>query len=249
MLPEGRGSERKLDNLLDSISKNDIGDSGKVPEQSAEKDIKPQEIPSQINNIEAGHEAQDPQRGEKLLDSLLDKVAEVRNARSEAKIEKAKTNIESGKMDFKFLPGDIFVCKFKDSSDSLSGISRIKLDYVKRNPEEAKELRHAFDSSGRGEFLKDLGTNYEEELKKQGLSDEQISMIKNGKVPPGFEVHHIKPLDDSGTNDFSNLVLIDKHSHSVITAYQNRTTRGMKAGDCKTFDWPDIKSNVYNGGI
>lgn len=249
MLPEGRGSERKLDNLLDSISKSDSGDSGKIPEQSTEKDIKPQEIPSQINNIEAGHEAQDPQRGEKLLDSLLDKVAEARNAKSEAKIEKAKTNIEGGKMDFKFLPGDIFVCKFKDSSDSLSEISRIKLDYVKRNPEEVKKLRREFSPKIRREFLKDLGTNYEEELKKRGFSDEQITMIKNGNVPPGFEVHHIKPLDDSGTNDLSNLVLIDKHSHSIITAYQKRTTKGIETGDRKTFDWPYIKGNIYNGGI
>ena len=249
MLPEGRGSERKLDNLLDSISKNDSSDGGKLPEQNAEKDIKSQEIPSQINNIEAGHETQDPHRGEKLLDSFLDKVAEVRNARSEAKIEKAKTNIESGKMDFKFLPGDIFVCKFKDSSESLSGISRIKIDYVKRNPEEVKELRHEFVRSKREEFLKDLGANHEEELKQKGFSEDEINMIKVGELPPGYQVHHKEPLDDSGTNDVSNLVLIAEHPHLIITAYQNRITKGIKVGDCKTFDWPDIKGNIYNGGI
>lgn len=249
MLPEGRGSERKLDNLLDSISKNDSSDGGKLPEQNAEKDIKSQEIPSQINNIEAGHETQDPHRGEKLLDSFLDKVAEVRNARSEAKIEKAKTNIESGKMDFKFLPGDIFVCRIGNEVVTLSKVEKTKLEYTKRNPDDVLKDREKFNNSVRGKFLKDLGANHEEELKQKGFSEDEINMIKAGKVPPGYQVHHKKSLDDGGTNQFDNLVLIDKDSHSVITAYQKRVTNGMVAGDCRKVDWPDIKGNIYNGGI
>lgn len=66
-------------------------------------------------------------------------------------------------------------------------------------------------------------------LKSHGLSETDIQKLKDGFVPKGYQVHHELPLDDSGTNDFSNLVLIKNEPyHKVITNYQNSIGRTMK---------------------
>ena len=41
--------------------------------------------------------------------------------------------------------------------------------------------------------------------------------LKNGRVVPVEEVHHIVPLADGGTNDFANLMSLCKSCHSAIT--------------------------------
>ena len=48
-------------------------------------------------------------------------------------------------------------------------------------------------------------------------------MMKNqGGVPFGYQVHHRIPLDDGGTNDFDNLILIrDNVEHRSIHGYYN----------------------------
>lgn len=37
-------------------------------------------------------------------------------------------------------------------------------------------------------------------------------------LPEGYEVHHIIPLSEGGTDDPSNMVLLTKEEHDVITA-------------------------------
>ncbi|MBB1150800.1 HNH endonuclease [Myroides sp. NP-2] len=60
------------------------------------------------------------------------------------------------------------------------------------------------------------------------------------------EVHHKLPLDDGGTNDFSNLVLIKNDPyHQALTNYQNKVTKGMKAGDSKSVTWYTMEGNIY----
>lgn len=41
---------------------------------------------------------------------------------------------------------------------------------------------------------------------------------KIGQVTPSTEVHHIKPLSQGGSNDFSNLMALCTSCHSEITA-------------------------------
>ena len=41
--------------------------------------------------------------------------------------------------------------------------------------------------------------------------------LKHGRVVPVKEVHHIVPLADGGTNEFSNLMSLCKSCHSAIT--------------------------------
>ena len=71
--------------------------------------------------------------------------------------------------------------------------------------------------------------------------------MKDGLVPKGYQLHHELPLNDSGTNDFSILVLIKNELyHKVITNYQNSFARTMKIWDNKEVLWSIIGKNIYN---
>jgi hypothetical protein len=59
-------------------------------------------------------------------------------------------------------------------------------------------------------------------------------------------VHHKLPLDDGGTNDFSNLILMMKEPyHRVITGAQKAMTQGMRAGDTRELDFPVPDGFIY----
>ncbi|WP_392564616.1 hypothetical protein RHO13_03935 [Orbus wheelerorum] len=120
-----------------------------------------------------------------------------------------------------------------------------KIEYIKRSPEELISLRNNFNQGVRQKFLKNLSEN-DNLLKEIGFNDIDIQKIKNGRVPDGWQIHHNLPLDDSGTNDFNNLVLIRNDPyHKVITNYQNSVSKGMISGDKIEVDWPIIRSSVY----
>ena len=62
----------------------------------------------------------------------------------------------------------------------------------------------------------------------------------------GYQLHHELPLDDSGTNDFSILVLMKNELyHKVITNYQNSIARTMKIVDSKEVLWSIIVKKTY----
>lgn len=89
----------------------------------------------------------------------------------------------------------------------------------------------------------------EEKLRSQGLTDIDIARMKAGQVPKGYQVHHNHPLDDSGTNDFENLVLIKNEPyHKLVTNYQKEVTRGLDINETRTVPWPEIKDQVFTGG-
>jgi hypothetical protein len=49
-----------------------------------------------------------------------------------------------------------------------------------------------------------------------------IARMKDGLNPKGWKVHHNLPLDDGGTNDFTNLVLIKNDPyHKAVTNEHN----------------------------
>lgn len=74
-----------------------------------------------------------------------------------------------------------------------------------------------------------------------------VKKLKEGLVPKVYQLHHEFPLNDSGTNDFSILVLIKNELyHKVITNYQNSIARTMKIGDSKEVLWSIIGKNIYN---
>jgi uncharacterized protein len=117
--------------------------------------------------------------------------------------------------------------------------------YTKRAPEAAHALRAEFDGGVRKSFLRNLGAEHADTLRAAGMSDEQIARVASGRVPQGYQVHHLLPLDDGGTNEFENLVLIRNNpDHMLVTNHQNVVTRGMQPGDSRDVPWPMPDQNA-----
>lgn len=128
---------------------------------------------------------------------------------------------------------------------TLTNVTNIEFTYIKRNQADTIALRNKFNSSERKNFLKFLAKD-KELLKAKGFSDADIRRMEDGLNPKGYQVHHKYPLDDSGTNDFDNLVLIKNDPyHKAITAYQNTVTNGMSPGDSRIIDWYIMNGNIY----
>lgn len=136
---------------------------------------------------------------------------------------------------------DVFSYNGKELGDVKVG----KLDYIKKDKLETQSLRQVFNSKVRKEFIKTLVENNKKELLKVGLSTIDIKMMEDGLIPKGCQVHHIKPIDDSGDNSLDNLVLIDSRSHLVVTLYQNSFCHNMKKGELKRVKWPFFKKPYY----
>lgn len=139
-----------------------------------------------------------------------------------------------------------FVGKLQDKLVVLNDVTTIEnFNYIKRNTDDLKKLRNEFNTTKRKEFLKYLAES-RIDLKSFGFSDSDILKIKDGKVPNGWQVHHKLPLDDGGTNDFENLVLIKNEPyHKVLTNYQNSLVKNLKPGESVTIKWPIPNGKIY----
>ncbi len=144
-----------------------------------------------------------------------------------------------------------FTGTYKGKAVRLKGIYLKRIKYKKRSREELRILRGEFNRIKRKEFVASLANNPKKVdlLIKAGLGNVELRMLKDGKIPPGWQVHHKLPLDDGGTNDFSNLVLIrNAPEHSALTTYQAQATRGMSVGEIREIDFPIPKGIVYPVG-
>lgn len=131
----------------------------------------------------------------------------------------------------------------------LPGVRAEVFLYVKRSSAELKALRQVFNNSERQGFLKELSSTAEgvASLKRAGFNSAEINRVQSGKLPnEDWQVHHIKPLDDGGTNDFGNLVLIQHHPyHKVMNNVQKHLVGGLKEGESKLVEWPVFDVRVY----
>lgn len=140
------------------------------------------------------------------------------------------------------------VGKYKGKDVILENVLLKEIDYVKRTREDAQVLRKQFNNGVRKTFLKELATDKDviKQLNDLGVPVSEINKLKDGMVPSQFEVHHKLPLDDSGTNDFTNLVLIRKQpDHVAFSNYQREHTRGLKVGDSQKVEWVIPVGKVY----
>ncbi len=162
-----------------------------------------------------------------------------------ASVQKADENDEGAKK------GDCapdFSGTLRGIQTTLPGVKTQPITYKKIDSSVAHAARNKFDSTDRPAFLKGLANDPQKvaQLKKAGLTDADIAMMKGGKVPPAYQVHHKVPLDASGTNDSSNLILMKNEPyHKTITNYQNMLIRGMKPGEVRRFDYPLPEGFVY----
>ncbi len=114
------------------------------------------------------------------------------------------------------------------------------ISWTKRPHKQRQQLRKEFNSV-RKNFLKDLAKK-KQSLLKSGFSQEDIEKMECGRLPFSYQVHHIMPLDDGGTNAFSNLVLIKtaifhEAIHSSSQDYQKQINR-LSPGDTINVNFP-----------
>ncbi|WP_240431922.1 HNH endonuclease signature motif containing protein [Paenibacillus aceti] len=141
-----------------------------------------------------------------------------------------------------------FVGKLKGGEIILPNVKTEQTTFNKRSPEETAQLRKDFNKI-RKDLMQSMANDPVKikELKKAGISDSDIEdMIEFGLVPDGWQVHHKIPLDQGGTNNVENLVLIKNDPyHKVITNEQNSLTKDMKPGDSKTVEFPIPEGDIY----
>ncbi len=140
------------------------------------------------------------------------------------------------------------VGKLKGKEVLLKDIFETEVIYTKRNREEFKQMRNKFNNSVRKNFLQDLVSD-EKKIKpliNSGLTEMDIKNLKKGLVPDGYQVHHKLPLDDGGTNDFKNLILIKNDPyHKVLTNSQKELTKGLNVGESINIKWPIPEGSIY----
>lgn len=140
---------------------------------------------------------------------------------------------------------DEFTGKLRGVNVTLKEIKTKEIVYEKRDRTELENLRKEFDNSIRKQFLSDLSKNIEI-LKDAGFSDIDILKLQKGRVPDGWQVHHKVPIDDSGTNSFDNLILIQNEPyHKVITNFQNSFAKQLAPGEKQIVDWPIPEGKLY----
>ncbi|WP_353856221.1 HNH endonuclease signature motif containing protein [Bacillus sp. Bos-x628] len=141
-----------------------------------------------------------------------------------------------------------FIGTLKGEKIKLRGVEVKEIIYTKRLPEETAKLRKEFNSSIRNNFLKEFANDSKKVkyLIKADLGEQDIVRMKDGLNPRGWQVHHNLPLDDGGTNDFTNLVLIKNDPyHKAVTNEQNSLTRGLAPKQSKIIKWPIFEDDIY----
>ncbi|MEN3817422.1 T7SS effector LXG polymorphic toxin [Bacillus amyloliquefaciens] len=149
---------------------------------------------------------------------------------------------------YKSAGSDDFIGTLKGEQVLLKDVKVKEISYTKRSPEDTAILRRKFNSSIKKQFLKGLSNdpNKVKKLKKAGLTDKDIARMKDGLNPKGYQVHHKLPLDDGGTNDMDNLILIKNDPyHKAITNEQNSLTKGLTPGETKKINWPIPNGEIY----
>ncbi|MDM5333677.1 LXG domain-containing protein [Ureibacillus composti] len=187
----------------------------------------------------------------KVVDKLSDAANVADTVQDVAKVGKKVGNgkdTESVQDQTNVVKDNYFIGMLKGEKVHLKGVKVEEITYTKRLPEETAKLRKEFNSSVRKNFLKEFATdpvrvNY---LKKAGISEADISRMKDGLNPKGWQVHHNLPLDDGGTNEFTNLVLIKNDPyHKAVTNEQNSLTRELAPKQSKIINWPMFEDEIY----
>ncbi len=133
----------------------------------------------------------------------------------------------------------------------LPGVDEIPVSYTRRPRAQYTALRDEFDNSVRGDFARDLVSTPEgmAALRQAGIDDAGLARLRQGQMPGQrgeWSVHHKLPLDDNGTNDFTNLVLIKNNpSHTAFTNAQRNLTSGMAIGETRTVNFPVPRGRIY----
>ncbi|WP_346344786.1 HNH endonuclease signature motif containing protein [Serratia rubidaea] len=136
-----------------------------------------------------------------------------------------------------------YLGKVRGEKHLLDNIEVAKISYVRRDRAELSTLRSQF-RSVKSKYLQSI---VNDPKVRSRFNADELANLASGKRPNNmWDVHHKLPLDDSGTNDFNNLVLINRDAeHLIFTNMQNNITRQMSIGETKEVLWPMPKGNIY----
>ena len=135
--------------------------------------------------------------------------------------------------------------KLKGIVYKIPGMIEKKIKFIKRNIRETEKLRKEF-SSVRKNWMKTYADH--PDLIKAGLTEKDFVRMRAGVNPKGYQLHHIIPLEDSGTNDNKNLVLMRLETeHKLMNNMQNSQVKGMAIGEVRYPIWivPKTQSLVW----
>ena len=129
--------------------------------------------------------------------------------------------------------------------DEIHGFKLIDVEY-KVPPKREREARRSQFKGIRADFLREIGRTHEKELRAIGMNDAMIEMVKSGRTPKGYNVHHKLPIHGGGKNEFSNFILMpipphDDLHHKVLDAQVLK----MQEGDSKMVKLPWSDDMVY----
>ena len=120
-------------------------------------------------------------------------------------------------------------------------------EFKKKDTATYEKERAAFDSIC-DKWLKGLAKDEAtvKGLLAAGLTPADIEAMKKGNRPDGYQVHHKLALDDGGTNDTTNFVLIQNDPyHMAITGLHKTECHDLKPGESTTLDWPMPDGIIY----
>ncbi|WP_054878433.1 hypothetical protein, partial [Yersinia similis] len=138
---------------------------------------------------------------------------------------------------------DSYLGTYKGKNVLLQNVDVVKMNYIKRSNEDLLALRRTFNNSVRRDFAKSIA-NHPDVVAR--LDTSQREMLSIGRIPKDYQAHHKLPLEDSGTNDFSNLVLIKSApEHPVFTTTQRRISNNLSPKGENTVLWPVPKGVIY----
>ncbi|ELJ4110476.1 HNH endonuclease [Escherichia coli] len=119
----------------------------------------------------------------------------------------------------------------------------IEIIYIKRLSKDLANLRKEFNKTVRKNFLIKLAKTSEASGR---FNAEDLLRMRKGNIPLNYNVHHKLSLDDGGTNDFENLVLIENEPyHKVFTNMQSRIAKGILVGESKITPWAIPSGSIY----
>ncbi|MDY8332041.1 Hcp1 family type VI secretion system effector [Escherichia coli] len=136
-----------------------------------------------------------------------------------------------------------YLGKLRGQQKLLDGIDIIEIIYIKRPSKDLANLRKEFNKTVRKNFLIKLAKTSEASGR---FNAEDLLRMRKGNVPLNYNVHHKLSLDDGGTNDFENLVLIENEPyHKVFTNMQSRIAKGILVGESKITPWAILSGSIY----
>ncbi|MEO3142998.1 HNH endonuclease, partial [Escherichia coli] len=136
-----------------------------------------------------------------------------------------------------------YLGKLRGQQKLLDSIDIIEIIYIKRPSKDLANLRKEFNKNVRKNFLIKLAKTSEASGR---FNAEDLLRMRKGNVPLNYNVHHKLSLDDGGTNDLENLVLIENEPyHKVFTNMQSRIAKGILVGESKITPWAIPSGSIY----